>query len=371
MRYAVNEVRGSKLSSSLPVTPWIANRSNEGDIPSTQISMASTDFYQETIFHYLLAGADNLAYWNPFATVQEDNLVSRTLREFDLIAGFQNAQSLVSEMVPYSKNYILSGIQVGGRKVYRLTFDLSDEIELDQVIKSESNENVIFELQNTRLTIPQGKIFRPAVPVSSKGFWIVQPLSASDPIDEVAGSTFRVNAGSDINVTISNNRVRLSGSAQGAQGPISFTWVKMNGVGDVLFSDPHDLQTEVQLTRAAQQSFAYTLRLMGFDGVTTAYDDIRIHVRPLGPTANAGVNRQVALPLGQNTVNVMLDGSGSSDQDRIITRYDWTCVSHENLDPSDVVKPTVSLGLGTYVFSLRVQDDDWEWSAPVPKSFTG
>jgi hypothetical protein len=139
----------------------------------------------------------------------------------------------------------------------------------------------------------------------------------------------------------------------------------MNGVGDVLFSDPHDLQTEVQLTRAAQQSFAYTLRLMGFDGVTTAYDDIRIHVRPLGPTANAGVNRQVALPLGQNTVNVMLDGSGSSDQDRIITRYDWTCVSHENLDPSDVVKPTVSLGLGTYVFSLRVQDDDWEWSAPV------
>ncbi len=71
------------------------------------------------------------------------------------------------------------------------------------------------------------------------------------------------------------------------------------------------------------------------------------------PVANAGPDRVMALPEGQITMDVQLDGSGSYDPDGTLASYIWT----GTLDPEDVVNPIVTLKQGIYDFTLQVTDD--------------
>ncbi|MEN8179440.1 MAG: PKD domain-containing protein, partial [Pseudomonadota bacterium] len=71
------------------------------------------------------------------------------------------------------------------------------------------------------------------------------------------------------------------------------------------------------------------------------------------PTANAGPDQSVTLAIGQSSIDVILDGSGSFDPDGAIASYTWTGTP----DPADVVSPTISLGVGTYLFTLVLTDD--------------
>lgn len=71
------------------------------------------------------------------------------------------------------------------------------------------------------------------------------------------------------------------------------------------------------------------------------------------PLANAGSDQVVMLAAGQSTLDVTLDGSGSSDPDGTIAGYTWL----GSPDPDDVVKPVVSLASGSYDFLLTVTDN--------------
>ena len=75
---------------------------------------------------------------------------------------------------------------------------------------------------------------------------------------------------------------------------------------------------------------------------------------------NAGPDQTVALAVGQTTVDVTLDGTGSSDPDRTIVTFTWTGTP----DPNDVATPTVTLGAGVHTFTLVVTDDDGATSQP-------
>ncbi len=75
---------------------------------------------------------------------------------------------------------------------------------------------------------------------------------------------------------------------------------------------------------------------------------------PQAPMANAGPNQTVQLGLGQTEAVVTLNGGGSFDVDGEITAYRWS----GNPDPSDQVAPQVSLGEGTHLFVLEVEDND-------------
>ena len=77
------------------------------------------------------------------------------------------------------------------------------------------------------------------------------------------------------------------------------------------------------------------------------------------PVANAGPDQTLAVAAGQSTVNVTLDGSGSSDTDGNIVSYTWTGTP----DPADTVSPSLSLGAGTYTFTLVVTDNAGATSA--------
>ncbi|MBN1627717.1 MAG: PKD domain-containing protein, partial [Deltaproteobacteria bacterium] len=84
------------------------------------------------------------------------------------------------------------------------------------------------------------------------------------------------------------------------------------------------------------------------------------------PVADAGFNRTFTLPSGQTQMDVMLDGSGSSDADGTIAGYDWSGTP----DPEDIASPVVSLSEGMYTFTLVVTDDDGAPSDPASVTIT-
>ncbi|MBW9258745.1 MAG: hypothetical protein K1566_16345 [Candidatus Thiodiazotropha sp. (ex. Lucinisca nassula)] len=77
------------------------------------------------------------------------------------------------------------------------------------------------------------------------------------------------------------------------------------------------------------------------------------------PVADAGVDQQMQLQAGQNSVMVTLDGSGSSDSDGTVADYIWT----GSPDPADIPSPSIALSEGTHKLSLVVVDDQGESSA--------
>ena len=78
------------------------------------------------------------------------------------------------------------------------------------------------------------------------------------------------------------------------------------------------------------------------------------------PVANAGPDQTLTLAAGRTTMTVTLDGSGSSDANGNVVGYAWTGTPN----PADVVSPSVTLGAGTYTFTLVVTDNAGASSAP-------
>ncbi len=78
------------------------------------------------------------------------------------------------------------------------------------------------------------------------------------------------------------------------------------------------------------------------------------------PVADAGVDQVIALPQGQDALDVQLDASGSGDPDGTVTAFVWS----GSPDPDDISRPTVSLTAGFYTFRLVVQDDKGAVSGP-------
>jgi len=78
------------------------------------------------------------------------------------------------------------------------------------------------------------------------------------------------------------------------------------------------------------------------------------------PTADAGDDQTFTIAAGQTTINVLLDGTGSSDVDGTVEAYNWTGTPN----PADVAQPVVSLGAGVHEFTLVATDDDGANSNP-------
>ncbi|MEE4329355.1 MAG: PKD domain-containing protein [Wenzhouxiangella sp.] len=131
----------------------------------------------------------------------------------------------------------------------------------------------------------------------------------------------------------------------------------VNGHGSNGAGEPYaDLSTAADARLAPGDNIGYRLGFQGGRGQLVATLRLERDVpetvnRP--PVADAGDDQSLTLAPGASTLQVTLDGSGSSDPDGTIARYEWPGVP----DPADVEQPMLDLGVGTYRFSLVVYDD--------------
>lgn len=189
-----------------------------------------------------------------------------------------------------------------------------------------------------------------------------QGATASDDViitvnNSQANTPPTVNAGPDQTITLPTSSVTLSGSGTDPDGNIvSYSWTKISGNGGTITSSSSASTTVTGLTAGS-----YTFRLTVTDNQgATASDDVVIIVNSapanIPPTANAGQDQTITFP---NT-SVTLSGSGTDPDGRIVS-FAWTKVSGTGgiiTSPNTASTKVVGLVVGTYVFRLKVTDNN-------------
>jgi archaellum component FlaG (FlaF/FlaG flagellin family) len=127
--------------------------------------------------------------------------------------------------------------------------------------------------------------------------------------------------------------------------------------------NPDPANVAMPVVNLVPGSYLFTLVVSDDDGASSAPDTVTITVNAApanqAPTANAGPDQTINLGFGQTLASVTLNGSGSFDPDGSIAAYTWSGTPN----PADVVMPMISLGAGTYAFSLVVSDNSGASSA--------
>jgi len=170
----------------------------------------------------------------------------------------------------------------------------------------------------------------------------------------------KANAGNDIVVYLPENTVVLNGNKSSDDHEIaSWEWIKKKPAdGLELPADITGSQTPY-LRVANMEQGIYTFILKVTDRANqTRSDDITVYVKPpsnLPPTANAGKDQDLSLPLAYIT----LDGRASND-DLNITQFRWTQKEGPvgaNITKASAAETNVTgLAVGTYTFKLTVWD---------------
>lgn len=146
-------------------------------------------FYAEGIFHSLAAGSDFLNNWHDGApTIPDERALSEAMDEFDAIAGFEDKNTLMFEddwlnerltranPSAWNDDFLLTGIESGGRNVWRFTPEAGHVAEIPNVASTLVSTNpVTFQTAQYRIEFPEGKIYTPPNTASNLGYWIVQP----------------------------------------------------------------------------------------------------------------------------------------------------------------------------------------------------
>ncbi|MCU0333877.1 MAG: PKD domain-containing protein [Chitinophagaceae bacterium] len=168
-------------------------------------------------------------------------------------------------------------------------------------------------------------------------------------------------AGANQSITLPANSVSLSGatSSDPENGSLSYAWRKIAGPTPAVIGTPAGSTTSVGGLVAG----VYQIELAVTDNTgQVGRDTVQVTVvNPLPnvlPVANAGSDLTIDLPL--NTIT--LDGTQSNDADGSIEQYNWRLVSgpvsFNIANPAAAVTQVTGLKKGTYVFELRVTDNE-------------
>ncbi len=162
------------------------------------------------------------------------------------------------------------------------------------------------------------------------------------------------DAGPDVTIVLPTNAVTLNGSGEDDGTIVDYAWQFLTGPAAPTLTGADTATLNVSGMVAGTYVFRLTVTddegLFGSDTVT-------VYVRTPEPTADAGPDQAIDLPVDY----AALAGSGD-DADGVIVEYLWTQVSGPNtavLTDADTATATAS-GLieGVYVFELTVTDDD-------------
>jgi hypothetical protein len=165
------------------------------------------------------------------------------------------------------------------------------------------------------------------------------------------------NAGSDITLTLPSNSTILTGSGFDPDGTItSYAWTRVSGPATFTIVSAGTASTGIN--NLVQGVYTFRLTVTDNSGAT-ATDVVTVTVNNAsnqGPTANAGADITITLPINTAT----LYGSGS-DPDGTITSYAWVRVSGPTsftlANTGSATTGLYNLVQGVYVFRLTVTDN--------------
>ena len=181
LRWSVNRMRTSSLSSAKPVRPWVSHKHFKNS------TVRDSDLYQELLFHILLSGADGLLLWNPrahhadadpshYGDEQQDQLVCDCLAQVDQLLGDVPRVSLVDELSRWDGDCILTGMQTENGSLWRLTPELTVRQSRESILVSK--EPLEFRTATETIRFPTGQVVNPEPALSESGWWIVASAAA-------------------------------------------------------------------------------------------------------------------------------------------------------------------------------------------------
>jgi gliding motility-associated-like protein len=165
------------------------------------------------------------------------------------------------------------------------------------------------------------------------------------------------NAGANQTLTLPTNSVNISGSGSDADGSVvSYSWTKVSGPFATITNQNLAV---VSISDLVQGTYVFRLTVFDDKGASGT-DDVTVTVNSTAvnqlPVANAGADQNITLP-----VNTLTLGGSGSDADGAVTQYAWTKISGPVATMNGTTTNTLSLSNlleGTYVFRLKVTDDD-------------
>ncbi len=164
------------------------------------------------------------------------------------------------------------------------------------------------------------------------------------------------NAGNDQSITLPVNSVTLSGSGTDPDGTISaYNWTKLSGPSGANITNAGSAATSV--TGLVQGTYQFQLTVTDNSGGSNQSSvQITVIAANILPTANAGNDQSITLPLN----SVTLSGSGT-DPDGTISAYNWTKLSGPSganiTNAGSAATSVTGLVQGTYQFQLTVTDN--------------
>jgi hypothetical protein len=167
----VMELRSHAATSTEPILPWISS-------PQFQAVRFNLQYehYGEGLFHAALAGATDfmLWKWSGFGLDPEtDAYVADLLGELNALIGFEDRHTLSHDQISWQDGYVLTGMEAGGRRIWRLTPD--PDLPFAQL----PGGGARFQIGNRVLEIPGGTVYQPPVSNSPLGVWIIQNTARS------------------------------------------------------------------------------------------------------------------------------------------------------------------------------------------------
>ncbi len=216
-------MRSIVSTSSVPSQPWVWY---VGEAHTRSGWRDPDHMYADQVFHIGLHNPDAIFYWNSllpctYCTANSHCLYGSScdtqtqmcvepghsdcavgilytdhiMRELSAIAGYENARELVRTAAFYDDPYMLSGIDAGGRKVWRLTPDPKRSITVLSASPARFDiDGEIVEFPHSEIYAYPRELESPFYDGPEPGYWIIQ-TKPRDMLTTTPGAALRIITG--------------------------------------------------------------------------------------------------------------------------------------------------------------------------------
>ena len=172
-RFALNKLRAMLISSSIPVSPWVAYKGFSNS------HLKDNDYYQELIFHLLLSGVDYLLFWNPAEqidfTSEDDRLLNSLIEQVNDLADGRNINFETIELAHWLDDILISKVRFDdGEQLWRVTVNLHNQEKISDYLIN--NQPVQLKINGSNYEFAKMHILHVDNDLSDKGLWLTSTV---------------------------------------------------------------------------------------------------------------------------------------------------------------------------------------------------